>query len=808
MKKKTNFPMPRHFVTTLIALAITTIITAQSAQNIRGVVLDSESLVSLPGASIILKDSNPMLGASSDVNGHFQLSNVAVGRVSLLVKMIGYEEAHYDNLLLTSGKELYLEIKLTPSFEQLKEVVIQAEKTDHSPLNEMATLSARSFSVEETQRYAASAFDPARMASTFSGVAQGGDNLENLISVRGNSPKGILWRLEGIEIPNPNHFGDLGSSGGGISMMSSSTMSSSDFYTGAFPAEFGNATSGIFDINFRNGNSEVREHSIMFGALGLELASEGYFSSKSQASYLINYRYSTLSLLSLVYQPLGDVAPVYQDLSFKVNLPKTAIGALSFFGLAGDNHVELHAVTDSSSVDDYDELEYESYRSNQRMGVIGVKHIGRINNALYVKSTLAYSINRYTDKTYDHDPFDEKYKELFDVSDFVDDQASLHSSLNFKLDARNSLRIGLIGTWRHYNLLYDNRNLDNGIWTNLIDSDGQASQWEHYAQWKHRINARLNAHVGYHMACLPFNKTYSLEPRGALTYETSERSQLSLAVGLHSKPEHISTYYAENIDEGEMRGSFPNKDLEIPKSLHSVLGYKFQLLPKLTANAEAYFQYQYHLPVEAIAGSSFSIVNATDIWEILGSETLASTGKGRNYGVDLSLSRPFQDGLYVTANGSIYRSDYSTFDGDWFQTRFSRNYVLNLLGGKEFVLRKKNRILGVNAKMVMTGGSRETPINAEASFLASETIRYEDRAFTQQLPDYFRFDIGLSYKVNRERLTHTILLDVQNVSNTLNVFYQAYDPDAMKVRTFYQTGLFPFINYRVEFQGKRKKVVE
>ena len=171
------------------------------------------------------------------------------------------------------------------SLHKLDEVTIKASSNRTRPLNEFASISARSFSVEETRRYAASVADPARMVMNFPGVTNSGD--DNSIVVRGNSPKGVLWRLEGIEIPNPNHFSALGSSGGSISMLNANVLGNSDFYTGAFVPEIGNALSGAFDLNFRNGNTERYEHTVQVGVLGVELATEGPFKKGGKASYLV-----------------------------------------------------------------------------------------------------------------------------------------------------------------------------------------------------------------------------------------------------------------------------------------------------------------------------------------------------------------------------------------------------------------------------------------------------------------------------------------------------------------------------------------
>ena len=776
---------------------------AQLTQSIRGQIMDSDSKSPLFGATIMVMGSDPVQGSVTDIDGNFLIEETEVGRVSLKIQMLGYEDVVLQELSLTSGKELYLNVNMNSAYQQLEVVEIKAESEDHEVLNEMATVSARSFSVEETQRYAASAFDPGRMALAFSGVATAGDDLMNEISVRGNSPRGILWRLEGIEIPNPNHFGTLGSSGGGISMLSSSTLSTSDFYTGAFPSEFGNATSGVFDLNLRNGNDQIREHSFMVGALGLEAATEGYFNKNSNASYLINYRYSTFELLSKVYNPIGDVVPFYQDLSFKLNFPKTPIGSLSIFALGGDNNNSEDAEADSTLWEG--DIDNSSFRSDQQVGIIGAKNVVRLNDKAYFKNVLAYSVNRYKDISYEHDLSDFNTKELFDITKFKDDQISFATSLNYKLNARNTFKAGANASFKNYDLKYDNRDLDDDIWTSYIDSKGKASQYDLYAHWKHRITEQFTSNAGVHSTYLPFNNTYSIEPRAALTYATMAGNKWNLSLGLHSKPEHISTYFLEHVEDGMELNTVDNKHLEIPKALHAVLGYKFRISEKTRANVEAYYQYHYDVPVEALDSSTFSILNAVEIWGIVGTQGLSSQGKGRSYGVDLSVEGPLSDGYYYMANASLYKSEFRTYGGEWFNSRFNGDYILSLTGGKEWKLKNPNKSIGINSKILATGGNRITPVVLDRSIAQEEGIYDLDRVYDDHAGNYFRLDLGLSYRINRKNSTHTLMVDVQNVTAKENLYTKYFNEDLLEMESVYQLSVFPFINYRIEFQGKKRK---
>ncbi len=344
---KLRFLIPAAFLLSVMA----GIAQPKLTQNIKGTVTDADSKRPIADASIRLQGIST--GATSDSLGNFLLHEVPLGRQTVLVSRVGYEDRVFAEILISSGKETELNISLVEKISQLNEVVVKGQKKPGKALNEFASASSRSFSVEDTRRYPASAFDPARMAMNFPGVSANGDG-GNEIIVRGNSPKGVLWRLEGIEIPNPNHFSQLGNAGGAISMLSSSTLGTSDFFTGAFPAEYGNASAGVFDLNLRNGNTRKREYAFMIGALGIEAAAEGYFKKGGQSSYLVNYRYSTLGLLNKVVDITGSYLPEYQDLSFKFNFPTQKAGTFTLFGLGGSNLSQNDPVADSSKWDEDD----------------------------------------------------------------------------------------------------------------------------------------------------------------------------------------------------------------------------------------------------------------------------------------------------------------------------------------------------------------------------------------------------------------------------------------------------------------------
>jgi hypothetical protein len=274
----------------------------------------------------------------TDFDGSFILEKVPVGRRSLEASYTGFAPWRAEGVVLTAGRELVLDIELKEQAATLGEVVVTAVATPHQAQNDAALLSARSFSVEEVQHFAGAINDPGRMAHSLPGVQPSKDN-EGDIVVRGNASSGVLWRLEGVDILNPNHFARLGGSGGGLTIFSVSVLGTSDFFTGAFPVEYGNALAGVFDLRFRNGNREKRQHTFRAGMLGLEAAAEGPFGKgKHKSSYLANYRYSTLGILNAFgIHLVGErVSNNFQDFSFNLFFPgKKQTSAWRIWGAGG-----------------------------------------------------------------------------------------------------------------------------------------------------------------------------------------------------------------------------------------------------------------------------------------------------------------------------------------------------------------------------------------------------------------------------------------------------------------------------------------
>jgi hypothetical protein len=760
-------------------------------QTIRGTVVDKISKTTLPGATVLVVGTDPLIGSTTDLDGNFKLTRVPVGTQTIKISYIGYKEITMQNIIVNSGKEVVLTVPIEEDIVKMDEIVVTADKNveKNKPLNDMATVSARTFSVEETRKFAAAVNDPARASLSYAGVVSTGDG-NNTISIRGNSPFGLLWRMEGVDIPNPNHFANVGASGGGISILSSQLLTNSDFMTGAFTAEYGNALAGVFDLNLRKGNNEKREYTRQAGFLGTDVAAEGPFSKNYRGSYLINYRYSTLSVLSKIGVNVGDAVTNFQDLSYNIFLPTNKAGNFSLFGFGGLSDQNQDAEKDSSKWEDDFQRYNSRYFSNT--GAAGLKHAFTINPKTYIQSAFVLSGNS---SGYEEFRLDEQYNPQFNFKrNFINKKATLSSVVNYKLNAKTSMRSGIYANQYFYNLRQ--RYLDNE--TNVIEeplnAKGSVSTVQLFSQWNYRATEKLTLNYGLHFLTLLNNGTNSIEPRASIKYDINEQQSVSLGYGLHGQMQPVGIYEAQVL---QTNGAYikPNKDLGFNKAHHVVLGYNRSLTRYLHVKAETYYQQLYNI---AVKNDTNSPISTLVLEEGYYTDPLVNKGTGRNYGVELTLEQFTHNNMYFLLSTSLYDSRYKALDGVLRNTRFNGNKAVSFTAGKEFIWRK-NRVFGVNLRGIYAGGFRTTPIDFEKSKLNSGTRYIESLAFTEQLPDYFRTDLRLSLKRNLKHTTRTLSLDFQNATNHKNLGGQYFEPRSGELKRWYQLPLLPILSYRIEF---------
>ncbi|CAM3795002.1 TonB-dependent receptor [Sphingobacterium prati] len=762
-------------------------------ETLKGTILDKNTRLPLIGATIILSANGNIKSVSTDHQGLFRLLDVPVGRQVLRVRMAGYRQEELSELLITSGRENILNIEMEPQANTLSEAVVYAN-TGKQPLNQMAMVSGRSFSPEETNRYAGAFFDPARMAQSFPGVVAGGD--DNEIIVRGNSPKSLQWRLEGIEIVNPNHFGAEGAAGGGISMLNTMVLGKSDFYTGGLAAEYNNAISGVFDLRFRKGNTDKREYTFNVGVLGVGATLEGPFKKGSDASYLISYRYSSLSLLEKVGVKVSDTGiPKYQDLSFNFVFPTKKAGTFSLFGIGGLGKIKETAKRNFQEWEERTDAQDMNLGFNA--GSAGLKHQYIANDRLYFNNIISASISHNSNKT---DTLTQDYvASLYHKDKFTNTAIRYAGSLNYRANSKNTIRAGINASLLRYDLYALTYDTELAALKERINEKGNTSTYDAFAQLKTELSDRLTLNTGLHANYFALSKSWTAEPRLGLNWKVAADQTISFGTGLYNRLEPLSYYFAKS---GTGQNTTDNTALSPTKSAQAVIGYEKNLNHTLRFKTEVYYQHLYNVPVSSDPDMNFSLLNVSDI-SAIGTSTyrqLVNKGTGRNYGVELTLEKSLSKGYYFMATTSIFDSKFKALNGKEYNTTFNTRYVGNLLLGKEWAVgQNKNNLFGMNAKLIYAGGRKYSPVLEEESLRLDEEIIDQSRINTLTADPYTRLDFSSSYRINRKKVSHLIILDIQNILNRENTVGMHYNFSKRIIEPQKWTGIIPTINYRIEF---------
>ena len=761
--------------------------TSQTTQTIRGQVCDIASGEPMIGVTITVENGITM-ATVSDIDGNFEIKNVPVGRHSVRASYIGYEPVLLKEQLVSSGKELVLNLRMRESISELGEVVIKPRVNKQQPLNEMAQVGARMFSVEEATRYAGGMADPARTASMFAGVATGGAT--NGISIHGNSPQMLQWRVEGVEVPNPNHFAEITEAGGGVfTSLNGTVLANSDFLTGAMPAEFGNALSGAFDMKMRVGNNTKFEHAVQVGTLGVDFASEGPLGKGSKASYLVNYRYSFLEIVKKLHAINMEKETLdYQDLSFKLNMPTTKVGtfALWFTGLIDNYENEVPDVSDWETLWDSN----DSW-SRQRNCVVGLNHTIRFKNGGSLHSSVAFT-GAYRKLGVNN------YDELMTKTPCMDGRNSqwnviISTQHQHKFSSRYTMQNGFEHQHLDFNTWLDWIHETDGPLYRVYESEGNTGLTRLYTNHKVALSSRLSAVAGVNVMWFNLNNQWLVEPRVSVQYKTSPSSTFSLAYALNSRKESTDTYFVMMADKN------PNENLGLTRSHHISASFAQRLGENAMLKIEPYWQWLFDVPVEQ--GSTYSILNHRNFFQ---DRALTNEGAGRNYGIDLTLERYLKDGFYGMLTATLFKSEYRDAQGEWHHSRHDRGYITNILGGKAWMVGKtKKNVFGLNGRLTLMGGDRYTPITEGITF--EDIMKRPDKSipevdgldpYSEQKGMNIGYAFSVKYTINKKHTSHHFILEYLQMKTFQG---QTFDLRTHEIVDKFTSLTFPNIAYRVEF---------
>ncbi len=795
-------------------------------QTVRGQVTDKVTSAGLPGVIIRLKnDSTKTHIATTDSRGNFKLEGIKVGRRSFIVSLFGYSTIQLTDIIITSGKEVFLNIELEESLLQTDEVLISAEDKKDI-VTDMQSVNVKTFSIEETERYPGSRQDPARMASNFAGV-QGTNDSRNDIVVRGNSPAGLLWRLEEIDIPNPNHFAVAGSAGGPTAIINNKYLANSEFYTGAFPANYGNALGGVFDLKMRNGNNQKHERTFQFGLLGTELSLEGPINKEKGSSYFINYRYSTLNLLSFLNIKLGTSAvPQYQDGAVRFNFPTKKAGVFSISAIGGASIIKIILSKQYERPKElYGDLNRDQYFASQ-MGVGILNHSYSLNSRTLMKTSLAYSgqgldVSHYLVLRDDNFKPNDTLPKILGYR-FYEGKTTLSWYLKHKVNPKNSIKVGFFANAFQVNF-YDQVKV-NSLYDTIANYinikpfktrvNAQASFYllQPYIAFVHKFSERWSTNLGVFTQYLSLNNHYVVEPRASLKYQFKQNQSISFAYGMHSQMQATYIYFASPdsiVRDGKTYSNasqvLDNQNLDFTKSQHAVLGYDYQISKNIRTKVEAYYQYLWNVPVYAVPSGVSLLNRGAGFNRFFPIYTMENKGTGYNYGLEVTFEKTFSKHYFFLYSASLFDSKFTASNGKTFDTDFNGKYMMNALAGLDYEVGKsKKNSINISSKFTYGGGKRYSPVDIAASNAIMDVVADNDKVNSLQFNPYNRLDLRIAYKINAKKATYEIALDFVNVMNTKNVLALSYAPDPANLNADpliknYQLGFLPLFYIKVDF---------
>ena len=775
------------------------------AQTIKGSVTDAITGETLIGAAVKVAELKDV-GGITNIDGEFSITITQPGRYTIETSYMGYEPSVLKEVLVAGAKDVVLDITLRESSTDMNEVVIKPRVNKESTVNPTALVGGMMLSMEEASRYAGGYNDPARLVTAFAGVAGQGDG--NGISVHGNAPQFMQYRLEGVEIFSPNHFADLYSAGFGmVSALNSNVITNSDFFVSTFNSSYNNALSGVFDVRMRAGNNSKFENGVQVGSVGIEWTSEGPISKKNNSSFIFNYRYgfSTIARKLKLIDTYGSQYD-FQDLSFKLNFPTKKAGTFSAFALGFIDKswdVELD-IKDIHSIYDASDQEGSLYNA-----LLGASHKIHFDNKWTWRTTAAYNMqHNKVDMEYWGLHFDANHKPIgFEGKDYPfsylkqnEDRAVFNTELSKQVTPRWLLQLGGEYSHRFFDLNFrtaenvyepvsptpyyatkDNTGLASIFWSNL---------------WKPTDNLSFN--IGLSGSYFLLSKDFSIEPRASMKWEPGKRHSISLGYGLHSMIEKLDAYFFRNAD-----GTMANKDLGLSKAHHLLTTYMYKFTDNLNLRFNAYYQYGFDTPV-GINGSTFCTVNR--LFNYI-EEPLVNEGNTRNYGADITLEHYMSRGFYGQVNGSLFKSEYRGLDKKWRNQLYDRGYMVKVLGGKEWMIgKRKQDVFNVSVKYTLQGGLRHTPIdvdamkaNVAAGIINDQPIYKEDEAMTLQFDPTSILDLTVSYKINRKNVGHTIAFEGVNILQHETPYAVHYDLGTGQLRVDKSGISLPNIYYRIDF---------
>ena len=747
---------------------------AQQQGVLSGRVSDAQGF-SISYADVFLKGDHQYV-TKTDSLGKFSIEAPEAGRYLLFIEKSGFQNAE-EEVLIISGKDIFIHFTLQERTTLLEAVAVTGVK--ENPVSGSYTIP-----IEKALRMPANFFDPLRLVTILPGVSNGNDQA-NGISIRGYSPNGLLWRLQGLDIVNPNHLANAGTlsdrpvaNGGGVSMISSQVLDKSQFYYGTLPSNYGNALSGVMDMSLRKGNASKSEYTIQTGLVGLDFAAEGPFKSGQRGSYLVNFRASTVGLLTKAGVDFGGEKINFYDLSFNLNFDHRKGGSLSVFGFGGRSTNIFTARPEAEWETEKDRYDIDFYGNTFALGLRDDRHISTrlmLKSGMAVSGQLQERTARSATVPFAHTVFEKFESNRRLVSAFM--ILSVKNTENISSEHGTTLTISAD---QHLRSLIQTTSLS--YVPPSFSGSVKGAIIQPYSSWNFQLNnARLNVSARY--LYFTFNGTGSFEPRTSLSFPVLKGS-LTLGYGITSQVQQTQLYL--NPD---------NKNLPLTRSAQSSIEYLRTFANGIRVRSTLYYHQLNNVPVSG-TGSPYSALNMMEEFLYM---QLTPVGSGRNFGGEAMVEKRFENQFYLMGSGSLYRSTYGADLNHQLNSRFNGRYTATAAGGKEFNSSRKGQVFGIHTRFMAFGGQRQMQIDEAASIIAGTTIFDQSQGYNVILPGYKRLDLRLSWRKAKANSTRTVSLDIQNLAGIQNVAGYYFDTFKQKVMTRYQLGFIPVLTWRLDF---------
>jgi hypothetical protein len=479
----------------------------------------------------------------------------------------------------------------------------------------------------------------------------------------------------------------------------------------------------------------------------------------------------------------------YQDLNFKLNFPTQKAGIFSVWATALIDKYDARPEKDKDKWESIDDRQRSI--SDQTMAAGGISHRYFFGNNAQLKTTLAatYSEGKagmdiidHSDNTTPYMASNNRYTNLI-----------FKSSFNKKFSSRFTNMTGVTYTKLLYDMTFDLAPHEGYALDNISQGDGNTDLISVYNSSLIGLSDKLDMSVGINTQTMTLNNEWTVEPRASLRWQASSKSAFAIAYGLYSRMEKMDVYFIKTKGTAETE----NKKLGFTKSHHLMLTYNYRISDDMLLKIEPYVQFLYDVPV--IAGSSYSVLNRRDFWV---EEPLVNEGKGRNYGVDITFEKYLTKGLYYMVTASLFESRYRGGDGVWHSTRYNRNYIINGLTGKEWMLgRNKQNVLSANIRLTLQGGERHAPVDEKATMNdPDKEVQYDEtKPFSKQLSPMFLTNLSVSYKINRKKVSHEFALQMVNVTGYEEFYGHHYNTKTNDIELYRGATKLPDISYKIHF---------